>query len=94
MTKTIRKLDIHDFMQRNLRKIVFIILLSFAVIMAGCANKPEIITRTLYQDVYIPMKCDVKLPEKPEYDKNDPDSAKKLAIYYKQVEKLLKGCIR
>ncbi|WP_249934696.1 hypothetical protein [Campylobacter sp. RM15925] len=36
--------------ERTIRKIIFIILLSFAVFLAGCSQKPEIITRTVYQD--------------------------------------------
>lgn len=67
--------------------------LLFAVFFIGCAAKPEIITKTQYQDVYVPVKCQVKIPEKPKFDKKDLQSAKALAVYYRQVEALLKECI-
>lgn len=65
----------------------------FALLLAGCSAKPEVITRIQYQDVYIPVKCQVKIPEKPKFNKKDLQSARALAVYYRQVEILLKRCI-
>ncbi|EAU00367.1 hypothetical protein [Campylobacter curvus] len=70
--------------------LVFFVL---SILLVGCAAKPEVITKTQYQDVYIPVKCQVKMPEKPKFDKKDLGSARALAVYYRQVEILLKGCI-
>ena len=68
--------------------------LLFALFFAGCATKPEIITKTQYQDVYIPVRCQAKIPEKPKFDKKDLGSAKALAVYYRQVEALLMECVK
>ncbi|WP_169780206.1 hypothetical protein [Campylobacter curvus] len=67
--------------------------LFFTLFFAGCAAKPEVITKTQYQEVYIPVRCQAKIPEKPKFDKKDLQSARALAVYYRQVEILLKGCI-
>lgn len=66
----------------------------FAVFFVGCAAKPEIITKTKYQDVYIPVRCQAKIPEKPKFDKKDLQSARALAVYYRQVEALLMECVK
>lgn len=71
-----------------------LVFLLFAVFFAGCAAKPEIITKTQYQDVYIPVKCQVKIPQKPKFDKKDLQSAKALAVYCRQVEALLMECVK
>ncbi|EJP75606.1 hypothetical protein [Campylobacter sp. FOBRC14] len=70
--------------------LVFLLLAMFFI---GCAAKPEVITRIQYQDVYIPVRCQAKMPEKPKFDKKDLQSARALAVYYRQVEILLKRCI-
>lgn len=66
----------------------------FALFFAGCSAKPETITKTQYQDVYVPVKCQVKMPEKPKFDKKDLESARALAVYYRQVEALLMECVK
>ena len=70
-----------------------LVFLLFALFFIGCAAKPEIITKTQYQDVYVPVKCQAKIPEKPKFDKKDLESARQISIYYKQIEALLKECI-
>ena len=70
-----------------------LMFLLFTLFLAGCASKPEVITKTKYQDVYIPVKCSVRMPKKTKFDKKDLQSARALAVYYRQVEILLKGCI-
>lgn len=70
--------------------LVFLFLVLF---FTGCSAKPEVITKTQYQDVYVPVRCQVKMPEKPKFDKKDLQSARALAVYYRQVEILLKRCI-
>lgn len=70
-----------------------LVFLFFVLLLAGCSAKPEVITKTQYQDVYIPVRCQVKMPEKPKFDKKDLKSARQISIYYKEVEALLKECI-
>ena len=71
-----------------------LVFLLFALFFIGCADKPEIITKTQYQDVYIPVRCQAKIPEKPKFDKKDLQSARALAVYYRQVEALLMECVK
>jgi len=61
---------------------------------SGCASKePQIITRTVYQEVKTPVACLTKMPEKPKFEANDPQSARELMEYFKACEELLKGCV-
>lgn len=71
-------------------------ILLFAVVglfFTGCNTKQELITKTVYQDVYIPVKCLDTMPVKPVYDSKNLESAKDLMRYYEEVEILLKGCV-
>lgn len=61
--------------------------------MAGCASKPEIIVKTQYQDVYVPIACIKEMPTKPKYSTSDLQSAKELMGYFLTCEELLKGCV-
>ena len=70
------------------------VFLFFALFFVGCSSKPEIITKTQYQDVYVPVRCQAKMPEKPKFDKKDMQSARALAVYYRQVEALLMECVK
>ena len=61
--------------------------------LAGCAGKePTVITKTEYKDVFVPIRCINKMPNKPKYDYENMQSAKELMRYYKTCEELLKGC--
>ena len=64
-----------------------------AIFMAGCASKPEVIVKTQYQDVYMPVACIEKMPAKPKYSPSDLQSAKELMGYFLTCEKLLEGCV-
>ena len=64
-----------------------------AFFMAGCASKPEVIVKTQYQDVYVPVACIEKMPTKPKYSTSDLQSAKELMGYFLTCEELLKGCV-
>lgn len=63
-----------------------------ALFFGGCAKEPQIITKTVYQEVKTPVACIKKLPEKPKFEANDPQSARELMEYFKTCEELLKGC--
>lgn len=58
------------------------------ILFSGCAIKE----RVVYKDVFVPIKCDAKMPKSP---KNDGSFAshKKIMIYFLECEHLLKYCI-
>ncbi|WP_314069918.1 hypothetical protein [Campylobacter showae] len=65
------------------------------LILAGCAAKePTVITRTVYQEVKIPVVCIEEMPAKPKFKASDPQSARELMEYFKTCEDLLKQCVR
>lgn len=64
-----------------------------AFFIAGCASKPEVIVKTQYQDVYVPVACIEKMPAKPKYSPSNLQSAKELMGYFLTCEELLKGCV-
>ena len=61
--------------------------------MAGCSSKPEVIVKTQYQDVYVPVACIEKMPIKPKFSPENLESAKSLMGYFLTCEKLLEGCV-
>ena len=67
--------------------------LILAFCLAGCGAKPEVIVKTQYQDVYVPVACIEKMPTKPKYSPSDLQSAKELMGYFLTCEELLKGCV-
>ncbi|QCD52670.1 hypothetical protein [Campylobacter sp. RM16192] len=85
--------DFGDICQREVRRLVFVILLLFAVLIAGCSTKPQVITNVEYKEVLVPVKCQVKLPPKPTFNELDLKTAKDIAKYYQESEILLKECI-
>ena len=64
-----------------------------AFFVAGWSSKPEIIVKTQYQDVYVPIACIKEMPTKPKYSPSDLQSAKELMGYFLTCEELLKGCV-
>ena len=65
-----------------------------AVLFSGCAAKPNIITKTEFQKVIVPVRCEVELPQKPNFDPENLVSAQELAAYYAQIEVLLIACTK
>lgn len=66
--------------------------LILAFILIGCSSKPEVIVKTQYQDVYVPVACIKKMPTKPKFSPENLESAKELMGYFLTCEELLKGC--
>lgn len=64
-----------------------------ALFFGGCAKEPQIITKTVYREVRTPVACIAKMPQKPKFEANDPQSARELMGYFKTCEELLKGCV-
>lgn len=67
--------------------IAFLLLLT----LAGCASKP--IVRIDTKKVFIPIKCNLTLPNKPKED-GSFQSHKELLIYYLEVESIAKDCTK
>ena len=75
-------------MKNNL---IFLFVLTISVTLAGCADKNAQVM-TEYKEIYLPVKCQIKLPQKPEFNPNNPKSLKETIGYYRHIETLLKGC--
>lgn len=73
-----------------MKLIVSSLILAFC--LAGCGAKPEVIVKTQYQDVYVPVACIDKMPTKPKFSPENLESAKELMGYFLTCEELLKGC--
>lgn len=74
-----------------MKLIVSSLIVAFFIV--GCSSKPELIVKTQYQDVYVPVACIEKMPTKPKYSTSDLQSAKDLMGYFLTCEELLKGCV-
>lgn len=62
------------------------IFLIFAWLFVGCAKE------TIYKDVYVPVKCQMELENKPVFD-GSFESAKELMSYFLRTEEKLKICV-
>lgn len=90
MLKIMRKFNTFE---KYVKEIMFILSLAMVVLLSGCGSAKDIMVKTEYKDVYVPIRCEVSLPQKPVYNKNSPSSAAEMANYYLLVEETLKGCI-
>ena len=54
-------------------KLFFFFLLSYLVLFVGCSAKSS---QGSIQKVYLPIKCDVTIPNKPTFDPLNPESLK------------------
>jgi len=62
-------------------------------VLVGCSSKPEVIVKTQYQDVYVPVACIKEMPTKPKFSPEILESARELMGYFLTCEELLKGCV-
>lgn len=60
------------------------------VVFSGCGSKTK--TITAYKDVYVPVRCQSKMPVKPINNKTF-ESKKALMVYFLQTEAALKSCV-
>lgn len=58
-------------------KLFFFFLLSYLVLFVGCSAKSP---QGAIQEAYMPIKCDVTIPDKPVFDPLNPESLKDLII--------------
>ncbi|WP_238700771.1 hypothetical protein [Helicobacter apodemus] len=76
-------------LSKYFKKTLFIAFLLLS--LAGCASKP--IVRIDTKEVFIPIKCNLTLPNKPKED-GSFQSHKELLIYYLEVESIAKDCTK
>ena len=69
--------------------ILFPLLTLFALTFSACASKP--VYKVEIKEVFIPVKCNLKLPTKPK-ENGSFASHRALAKYYLEVEQIAKDC--
>ncbi|MFK0495542.1 hypothetical protein ACISA7_05765 [Campylobacter coli] len=67
---------------------IFLLIIPF--VFTACASK-DVLIKTEFKELKIPVKCPLKLPLKP-FDYGDLESAKKISKYYLEVEDIAKLC--
>lgn len=77
-------------LSKYFKKTLFIAFLLLFT-LAGCASKPIVKIDT--KEVFIPIKCNLTLPNKPKED-GSFQSHKELLIYYLEVESIAKDCTK
>ena len=82
----------YNYIKINM-KYHFLPLFTASFALFGCASKPEVIVKTQYQDVFIPVACIKQMPVKPKFNPNNLHSANELMGYFLTCEELLKGCV-
>ena len=71
--------------------VLAVLIALFALSFSACATKPIVKIQT--QEVFIPMKCNLELPPKPQ-ENGSFESHKALAKYYLEVEQIAKDCTK
>lgn len=75
-----------------MKKLILLVFLTlFALNFSACATKPIVKIQT--QEVFIPVKCNLELPPKPQ-ENGSFESHKALAKYYLEVEQIAKDCTK
>ena len=73
----------------KLNRVLFTLLALFALTFSACASKP--VYKVEIKEVFIPVKCNLKLPKKPQ-ENGSFASHRALAKYYLEVEQIAKDC--
>ncbi|AQW80789.1 hypothetical protein [Campylobacter pinnipediorum] len=72
---------------------LMLICFLLVLILSGCANDVKNIEpRYIYKDVYVPIKCQASMPQKPKNDRSF-ESHKQIMLYLLECERLLKECL-
>lgn len=66
---------------------ILLLLISLALIFSGCTTKEPLV-----KEVYMPIKCEVEIPYKPELD-GSFESHKAKMLYLLKCERLLYHCV-
>lgn len=61
------------------------------LVFVGCASKP--VYKVQVKEVMVPVKCNLKLPDKP-INENTFESHRQIMIYYRKVEQIAKDCTK
>lgn len=85
LNKNFTKQSLKSFRNSLFTAFLTIFVLSFS----ACVSKP--IYKIQTQEVFIPVKCNLELPPKPQ-ENGSFESHKQIAIYYKKVEQIAKDC--
>lgn len=82
-----------QFKKELIRLLIVITVLIFtAVYMPGCTNQPEVVYRTVYKDVLVPVKCDITLPIRPIQTDSPVLNTLNIIEYTQTMEIALKAC--
>lgn len=69
-----------------------ILILIFFLAFCGCASKPIVKVQT--KEVYIPIKCNVEKPLRPNKKESLVENVKSMAIYTEKLENALNACVK
>lgn len=76
--------------EREVKKAFYFTLLAlFVLTFSACASKP--VYKVEIKEVFIPVKCNLKLPKKPQ-ENGSFASHRALAKYYLEIEQIAKDC--
>lgn len=75
---------------------IFIVLFVFlaAFLLGGCATKEVPVVKIQKQEVLVPIKCEIKKPQKPIFSDNVISNVADLAEYAKKLEIALNKCAK
>lgn len=83
-----------------MRKLIdFIVALFFAIIaliyFEGCTHQKQIVTetKTVYQDIYVPVKCKYKIILRPKKEDDIVINTINLIEYIEKLENILNVCM-
>lgn len=75
---------------KSFRNFLFTTFLAlFALTFSACASKP--VYKVEIKEVFIPVKCNLELPQKPQ-ENGSFESHKALTKYYLEIEQIAKDC--
>ena len=74
-----------------MKKLVLVAFLAIFALTFSACSKP--IYKIQTQEVFIPVKCDLELPQKPK-ENGSFKSHKALAKYYLEMEQIAKDCTK
>ena len=75
----------------KLNRVLFTLVALFALTFSACASKP--VYKVEIKEVFIPVKCNLKLPTKPQ-ENGSFASHRALAKYYLTIEQIAKDCTK
>ena len=71
-----------------------ILFFFLALFLFGCSAKDKVIYKQNIKEVYIPVRCDVKMPNRPVHSGSTVKDNINIISYTLEVEQALKACIK